>query len=342
MDRQTVLHRLQLALSSGLESSMDTVLRSNATEPAIREPSLRTQAVEKLIATASYRAAMASTCGGIVPGWAGMLTLAPSLASVTRVQLGLVRDVAHCAGVSLQNPRPLLLGVMARSLDKPSAHSLAPREQVLQWEAASLQSFGLQLAGSIAQQAAGAAVSRWLPAVGPAALGVWSGYTTKRIGRSAHQFFNALSDGSTTAPVSPGTAAPGEALPLPGSELERCKLQALIGLARVDGRVCDNERAFISQALTDPRLSDAQRLQLRLMLEGSHAPLEGLDVLARHPDAAIGLLSNLAVLAWQDGQLHPSEKLYVRHLGKLLGFERDDVDELLTHAGEQIAQPTTA
>lgn len=336
MDRQTVLGRLQSVLATGLETTLESVLHGMPSRCPIEDPVLRKQAIDALISAASRRVATLSACNSLTPGWAGMLSLGPSLIGVTREQLCLVRDVAQLNGIPLAPSGASLLAVMAHSMGKPSATCLPPRQLVLQWEACSLQTVSLRLANSMAHQVAGAAVSRWLPAIGPAALSVWSGYTTSRIGKTTHAFFSQLAAQTpdTVADLAPAPSTASQPLPPPpsGSELELCKLQALIGLARVDGRVCDNEREFIAHALADPRISDEQRTRLQVMLEGSHAPLDGLEILARHPDAAVALLTNLAILAWKDGQLHHSEKLYIRQLGKLMGFDRSDVDELLGQA----------
>lgn len=343
MDRQTVLGRLQGVLATGLETTLETVIGSTSTQVPIDDPAKRKLAMDALITSASRRVATLSACNSMSPGWLDMLNLAPSLINVTREQLCLVRDVAQLSGVGAASSACTVMAVMVKGLGKPAASALPARQQVLQWEAVSPKTLSLQLAGCVAQQAAGAAVSRWLPCVGPAALGVWSGYTTSRIGRSSSLFFDHLrSEGFTAA----GNTAASSAHAVPAARhdapsdtaaslLEMCKLQALIGLARVDGRVCDSERQFIAQALADPRLSDTQRARLHDQLDGGPAPLDDLDILARHPDAAVGLLSNLVVLALRDGELHSSEKLYVRHLGKRLGFDRADVDELLMQASQQ-------
>lgn len=199
-----------------------------------------------------------------------------------------------------------------------------------------LQALSLQVAACIAHQAVGATVSQWLPAVGPAAMGAWSGYTTRRIGRCATAMFVNEAD-AASAPVAVAQAELPAATPALADAclLDICKLQALIGMARTDGHVCSSERDFIEQALADQQLGLQQQTRLQAMLQGKAEPLQGIDALAAHPDAAVGLLANLAVLAWPDGELHPAERLYLRRIGNVLGFAREDVDDLLTDASRQ-------
>lgn len=338
MERRSVLQRLQAVIVSGLETTMDGVMAGPVTVRPVLSAEQREQAVAECIATASRRVASISFSGALLPGWAGIGSLAPNLVSITREQMCLVRDVA-CLYGNGEPPSPtFVMGVLASSLKKSASVPSLPmlHAQAGVYSSVALQSLSLQVAGCVASQALAAAASRWLPAVGPAALGVWSGYTTRRIGQGVRQVFQSALPTVVAVPqASPDNSPPPAVV---ASLLDMCKLQVLIGLAHVDGRVSPQERVYIDNALADPRLSVTQRARLQAMLAGQACPLDGVETLARYPGEAIGLLANMAVLAWRDGQLHPAERLYIRRIGNLLGYGQHEVDELLEHAGQPLEQ----
>lgn len=333
MERQNLLYRLQSMIASGLETTIDGVVACTVVALPADSPVQRQQAIDDIIDSAARKAAGISFQGALLPGLAGLYTLAPCLIGVSREQLGLVRDVAYVSSRGQQPSSAFVLGMIASTLGRPDPQfPLHPAQvQMRPPGGAALHGLSLQVALGIAQQAGAAAVSRWLPGIGAAALGVWSGYTTRRIGRSTQALF--AGHEPTLSLQSPVAAVSTASSPSLSNLLEVCKLQVLIGLARVDGRVCEQEQAYLQQALADPQLGEDDRVLLRAMLAGEPVALNGLERLAKHPDAAVALMANMAVLAWRDGQLHGAERAYARHIGSLLGVAREDVDELLADAG---------
>jgi uncharacterized tellurite resistance protein B-like protein len=51
------------------------------------------------------------------------------------------------------------------------------------------------------------------------------------------------------------------------------------------------------------------------------------------PDDAIGLMVDLVALAKRDGTLHVTEVMFIKKVGKLLGFLETDIDEVMATAG---------
>jgi hypothetical protein len=48
------------------------------------------------------------------------------------------------------------------------------------------------------------------------------------------------------------------------------------------------------------------------------------------PDEAIGLMVDLVGLANRDSEFHITEELFIKQVGKLLGFSADEIEEVLT------------
>ncbi|NJK27491.1 MAG: hypothetical protein HC925_01495 [Coleofasciculaceae cyanobacterium SM2_3_26] len=51
--------------------------------------------------------------------------------------------------------------------------------------------------------------------------------------------------------------------------------------------------------------------------------------LKNSPDDAVSLLIDLVGLAKRDGEFHIKEKLYVKQVGKGLGFSGEDIEEIM-------------
>lgn len=336
MDRNAMVDHVRDMVADGLCNVVDSVLGQ---PPAIAhqpDPDSQQRVVQDLIAAASKRVVWTSAGGSVIPGPLGMLNVVPSLLSVTRDQLCLVRDVATaCGHRSDDASRNMVLGVMAVASGSAQQRKavFSGQQPLTQLTGLPVRTLCLHVAGNLSLQVMATVASRWVPAIGPAALGAWSGYSTRKMGQAAHRMFTVKMSGTSmgaAAHMLPVEAVdPGLKADDANDALELCKLQALIGLARVDGRLSAQELAYINQQLAAQPLSEAQRARFQELLDGSTEALQGLETLAASPNASIGLLSSLAALAYRDGELHPAERMYILRIGALLGFERADVVDLL-------------
>ncbi|MFC6183541.1 TerB family tellurite resistance protein [Pseudoxanthomonas japonensis] len=294
-------------------------------------------AIDALVRAAVTQNAAISGAASLVPGPWGMLAVVPELTLVIRNQLKLIYDIGAAQGQK-EIPNELLLGVLVSAVGSSAGSLLVMHGGKVLVRRASLrvmQKMIALLGGRIAQQALKSAVSKWLPGIGAAAMAAWTGYLTKKIGEKAREVFeHEIVNDPTTGDLElirsvELAVASSEIEEEAGDLLEFCKLQVLIDLAKIDGRLVDTERRLIDEALESPGLSDRQRERLRASLSGHSEPLQGIDVIAGRPDTAIALLSNMIALARKDDDFHITEKLYIKKVGGLLGFTSAEVDDVI-------------
>jgi hypothetical protein len=53
------------------------------------------------------------------------------------------------------------------------------------------------------------------------------------------------------------------------------------------------------------------------------------EIFINNPDESLELITALGILAKRDNYLHIVEKIYVKHVGHLLGYAENDVEDLL-------------
>ena len=188
------------------------------------------------------------------------------------------------------------------------------------------------LGGSISQQALKSAISKWLPGIGAAAMAIWTNYMTRQIGNKAVEIFckgvvveDGLSDVEVIESITDNIKIGKQQ-----KSIDFYKLKIIINLAKIDGVVHENEISFISELIENSELTSAERIELLERIHSKEKDLEGLDSIARSPDDAIALLADMTALAKQDNELHSTEKIYVRQIGKLLNFSDKDIEEVLS------------
>lgn len=323
-------------IAEGLETAFDSVLKAKNEYYAAHPQEIPSRReIDALIRTSMAKNATISGGASLIPGPWGMLAVVPELMLVIRNQIGLIYDIGAAYGHRETISKELLLGVFVSAAGAGAGSLLAIHGSQVLVRRASLrvmQKIIALLGGRITQQALKSAVSKWLPGVGAAAMAAWTGYLTKQIGEKARDVMqreiviDAAANEADTATEAPAAADPHID---EGTLLEFYKLQVLVELAKIDGKVTPEEAQFVETALQSPELTDEQREKLRLALTGEALPLQGVEALAARPDSAIALLSNMIALARKDEEVHITEKLYIKKIGGMLGFSASDVDEVM-------------
>jgi uncharacterized tellurite resistance protein B-like protein len=197
------------------------------------------------------------------------------------------------------------------------------------------------LAGRVTQQALKSAISKWLPVVGAAAMAVWSNYLTRQVGKKAVEIFEkeiVLSEEVIeempleTESLSVPTASISRAS-TPGMSPDLPKVQTLVNLMKVDGTTKAEEREYVQTIIGNADLTESERADLTQAMEKSGKFAVDYAAFASSPDDAIGLLVDMVTLAKRDGTFHITEKMFVKQVGKLLGFSDNDIDETMATTG---------
>ena len=335
----SVTDKLQRELTEKIEDAFNYVIKTKNAEYRENPGAIPAkEQVSGLIAKCANINSVISGGASLVPGPFGMLAVVPELTLVIKNQIELIYDITRAYGQKEPADASLLLAIFVQAMGT-SAGSLivlhGGKYVVKRASLSVLQKVIAILGGKITQQALKSAVSKWLPVVGAAAMAAWTNYMTRSIGKKAVEIMKigVVIDDPDTIDVDVDTinTANTAVMPQAGTEesFEFYRLQILIGLAKIDGHVSDEEANFIEKALDSSSLTSAQKLQLTAQLGGSPTTATGLDVLANIPEEAISLLSVLTALAKQDGNLHVTERMYIKQIGKHLGFSSSDIEEIL-------------
>ncbi|NJK27490.1 MAG: hypothetical protein HC925_01490 [Coleofasciculaceae cyanobacterium SM2_3_26] len=187
-----------------------------------------------------------SGVAGLVPGALGMLSAIPEIVAVTRNQIAMIYDISIAYGHYKVLNKELLVGILGYAMGAGAFGLLSIHGRKILIKRASLrmmQKLAQLFAGKISQRLLKSMVGKWVPFAGAAALAAWSNYSTRQIGKKAVEILehkieldNEIVDTQQFAEkmdrVSDSQA---------NIDLEILKVQSLINLMLVDGRIADEE-----------------------------------------------------------------------------------------------------
>ena len=294
----------------------------------------------------SYSVANAAISGGVslVPGPWGMVAVIPEIAAIVRNQLAMIYDVGMAYGKSKVLNKELLAGVLLTAMGASAGSLLVMQGSKVLVKRVSLRAFQkiiVILAGRITQQALKSAISKWLPVIGAAALAVWSNYFTRQVGKKAIEIFEkeiVLSEEVIeevpleTELVSVPTATISRAS-TPNISSDMPKVQTLVNLLKIDGTIKAEEREYVQTIIGNADLTESEKADLTQVIDKSGKFIVDYSAIASSPDDAIGLLVDMVTLAKRDGTFHITEKMFIKQIGKLLGFSDNDIDETMAITG---------
>jgi uncharacterized tellurite resistance protein B-like protein len=291
-----------------------------------------------------------SAAANLVPGLLGILAVAPEIITVMRNQIAMIYDVGVTYDKQQYLNKELLAGVLISSLGTrlitPGINAIANRVIIVQGSkiiarkvsTPIFQDMARWIAGKYAQQVLKSSVSKYLPVVGSTAMGLWSAYSTKQVGNKAIQIFEkeieildetqSLSEFSIEYTDNLFPTSDIEVNNITGERLELLKIKTLINLMKVDGSIEPEEKEYLKTIITNANLTSAEIQEIKNSLSVQRIEVD-YSLIAKYPDDALGLLIDLIALAKRDGDFHITEKMYIKQVGKLMGFSEVDVAELM-------------
>jgi len=302
------------------------------------------KSVPSIINSYSITNAAISGGAGLVPGPWGMVAVIPEIAAVIRNQLAMIYDIGMAYGKSKVLNKELLAGILITAMGASAGSLLIMQGSKVLVKRVALRVFQkiiAMLAGKITQQALKSAISKWLPGVGAAAMAVWTNYLTRQVGKKAIEIFEkeiVLSEEVIeempleTESVSVPTASISRAS-TPSISPDMPKVQTLINLIKVDGTIKAEEREYAQTIIDNADLTESEKTDLMQTIDKSGKFVVDYSAFASSPDDAIGLLVDMVTLAKRDGTFHITEKMFVKQVGKLLGFSDNDIDETMATTG---------
>lgn len=294
----------------------------------------------------SYSVTNAAISGGasLVPGPWGMVAVIPEIAAVIRNQLAMIYDIGMAYGKSKVLNKELLAGILITAMGASAGSLLIMQGSKVLVKRVALRVFQriiALLAGKITQQALKSVISKWLPGVGAAAMAVWSNYLTRQVGKKATEIFEkeiVLSDEvvedmpleTESKTISTATISRAST---PNISPDMPKVQTLVNLMKVDGTIKAEEREYAQTIIANADLTESEKADLAQAMDKNGKFAVDYSAFASSPDDAIGLLVDMVTLAKRDGTFHIAEKMFVKQVGKLVGFSDDDIDEIMATTG---------
>lgn len=295
------------------------------------------ESIQALIKSSALTNSAVSGSASLIPGPWGMMAVVPELILVSRNQIGLIYDIAAAHGQKDMMTKDLAAAIFLSGMGTTAGSLLVAHGSKFLVKRASLQVFQkmiVLLGGKITQQALKSAISKWLPGVGAAAMAAWTNYTTRQIGKKAHEIFSAgivqedaIADIELIPSIDPESSAPTPDHQGKSNYFYRIKI--LTNLAKIDGKVVDEEINFISELIDGGNFTPADTLELIAAITSTDKNTDGIDALAASPDDAIGLLVDLTSLARVDSNFHITEKLYIKQIGRMMKFSDADIEEVM-------------
>lgn len=159
-------------------------------EQTSKDPQTRAHSIAN---AAAAKAALVSGGLALPPGPLGFATIIPDLIVIWKIQAQMVADIAGAFGKTACLTREQMLYCLfkhaAAQLVRDLVTRVGERLLVRRVSLRIIQKIIQKIAGKVTQRVIGKAISRWLPIIGPLAVGGYAYYDTAQVGKTALEFF---------------------------------------------------------------------------------------------------------------------------------------------------------
>jgi uncharacterized tellurite resistance protein B-like protein len=162
-----------------------------------------------------------------------------------------------------------------------------------------------------------------IPVIGGVIGGSFDGITTNTIGNVARDCFIVPKQ---TIGVHSEVTIEDDIEKIINLELQR--FYSYINLIKIDGKIADEEVALLENFINVSDLSDNQKMEIIGKIHNPSMIDVDYSVLKEKPDQGIMFVNNLVSLSKIDGQVHPTEKMFIKNVAKQLEIQNEDILEL--------------
>jgi len=283
----------------------------------------------------------------LVPGPFGLVAIVPELILIVKYQLMMVCDIGYAYGDEKGISKETLLYVFGNALGMGGMGLGIIQGNKILIKRVSLRIFQKIIAwlgGKITQRALKALIAKWFPLAGATAMAAWSHYSTKTIGNKSVELFSKfdfeLSDATEDDIIEAKIIKeiqPDKQLPEEIISIKLLHIKALVNLMKADNVIKGVEKEFIMDAINVAGLNEEDRAEI--MTKFDTPPPDKFEIdftpFKTKPAVAVDLLINLVALAKRDKEFHISEKMYVKQVGRILGFSEEEINELMEEGPAQ-------
>lgn len=149
---------------------------------------------EKIISSASWRAAGVAGTLALPPGPLGMLTIIPDLVAIWKIQAQMVSDIGALYGKTAELQKESMMYCLFKHggsyLFQDIIVRVGGRILVKRASLKIIQSIISKVGLRISQKIIVRGIARWIPLAGAAAVAAYAKYDTAEIGRTSMDFFS--------------------------------------------------------------------------------------------------------------------------------------------------------
>lgn len=116
-------------------------------------------------------------------------------------------------------------------------------------------------------------------------------------------------------------------------DIHLLKFYSYINLIKIDGVITKEELEMFENEISHSFLSDSLKLDLISKLSEKEKTEIDYSNFVDRIDDSLELLSNLIRFAKSDNEFHILEKMFIRNVGKQIGFLPEDIEELMNCVG---------
>jgi len=288
-----------------------------------------------------------TTTSGFLSGIGGLITLPVTLpaniSSVIYVQLRMIAAIAYMGGYDIKSDqvKTLVFVCMTGNAAKDVLKNVGIQ-------------FGTKLSKSMIQKyVTGAALTKInqavgfrlatkagttgvinlgkaVPIVGGLIGGSFDGVTTNKIGNVARDLF-------ITSKIMTDQEALNDTINLEVIDyeqdtmnLELQKFYSYVNLIKIDGKVTDEEIEFLENFINKSDLNDTEKMKVIGKIQNTSMIDIDYNIFKNNPEQSIALVNNLVALSKIDGQVHPTEKMFIKNVATQTGIKEEDVFKLLS------------
>ena len=318
---------LEKKITEGIEKAVGMVIEERE-KHYTNNPALTKEVIEKMITNYSNTNAVISGGTGLIPGPLGTAASVPEIILIIRNQLTMVYDIAKANGHK-KITRELILGVFISAMGNATGNLL-----IIQGQRIVVKRVGMQamqkiiaiLGGKITQQAAKSMASKWIPLAGAAAMAAWSKYSTNKLGTKALEIFskeivfedNEIKD--IDLPFSTVVETNCDEF-----AIEKLKIRIIINLIKIDGKIDDKEIELLEELMDKFQLESNDKLELISEINSKNKISIDYNLLKGNSEEILYLLIDLVAIAKADGEVHITEKLFIKEVAKSLDFDQNDL-----------------
>jgi len=293
---------------------------------------LSIESLDGMVSSFANKNALISGGAGLIPGPWGMAAAIPEILAVVRNQLIMVYDISKAYGHNID--KEALISILFGAVGNSATSLVVIQGQKVMAKrvgAKALQSLIHALGGKITQQLAKSMAAKWLPVAGAIAMATWSRYSTKKIGGKAIGIFLDAGSDEKNELIDIDNEDIIEDKPVLTSSaaIDELKIISMIELMKIDGNIDDKEVEFISGFIEKTDLTSSKKIELIKLIKSNEKSRPDYELLNKDPEEKLNFIIDLVSLAKADGKFDITEKMFVKEIGRMLNFDKDDIEELM-------------